>query len=486
MLATKQPSSALKSPHSTRVAGELSSSLVRDLAALRTSSPSKFAAPQPRDSARRLAVENSPNGGSSSSRMVTTFTASSSGASGALAPSNKSRPMPVTSASRKKTLSASSSGASSSAANVTPKKQLSIHVSSNTSAASQLLASPTSSTDAFGVPPSPITSASPSARRIRIAMHSPSAASASSSASSSPSPAKRFLPPETPKKMLFSPQYQRAEEERIRREKAARRAAAPVTASPRTNKTRTQPIQPSSTITTLPTTYSYTAPAPSTAQAPPADEDEFDPFVFIKNLPPLSSLPPHRIPPLPVKSVSHRITLALDLDETLVHCSITPIAKPNFTFSVHFNNADYTVYVKTRPGMLHFLQQVARWYEVVIFTASQQVYADKLLDIIDPQRALIQHRVFRDSCVQVEGNYLKDLTVLGRPMDACMLVDNSIQAFGFQLENGIPIESWFDREDDAELSSLLQLLERMKDVRDVRPVIAETYRLRDMIERCQG
>lgn len=270
----------------------------------------------------------------------------------------------------------------------------------------------------------------------------------------------------------------------MRREKAARRAAAASASPSSRTKARTQPIPPSSTITTVPTSYSYTAPTPSTTP-PPADEDEFDPFLFIKNLPPLSSLPPHRIPPLPTKSSSHRITLALDLDETLVHCSITPIVKPNFTFSVHFNNADYTVYVRTRPYMLHFLQSVAQWYEVVIFTASQQVYADKLLDIIDPQRQYIQHRVFRDSCVCYEGNYLKDLSVLGRPMEAVMLVDNSVQAFGFQVENGIPIESWFDRDDDSELNSLLVLLERMRNVRDVRPVIAETYRLREMIDRCQ-
>ena len=71
-------------------------------------------------------------------------------------------------------------------------------------------------------------------------------------------------------------------------------------------------------------------------------------------------------------------------------------------------------------------------------------------------------------------------------MESVMLVDNSIQAFGFQIENGIPIESWFDREDDTELNSLLVLLERMKNVKDVRPVITETYRLREMIDRCQG
>ena len=72
------------------------------------------------------------------------------------------------------------------------------------------------------------------------------------------------------------------------------------------------------------------------------------------------------------------------------------------------------VHVHTRPHLEDFLRAVAQHFEVVVFTASQQVYADKLLDIIDPGRELIKHRVFRDSCLLVEGNYLKDLNVLGR------------------------------------------------------------------------
>ena len=37
----------------------------------------------------------------------------------------------------------------------------------------------------------------------------------------------------------------------------------------------------------------------------------------------------------------------------------------------------------------------------------RQVYAEKLLNVIDPKRVLIKHRIFRDSCVIVDGNYLK-------------------------------------------------------------------------------
>ncbi len=48
-------------------------------------------------------------------------------------------------------------------------------------------------------------------------------------------------------------------------------------------------------------------------------------------------------------------------------------------------------------------QRVAELYEVVVFTASQKIYAEKLLNIIDPQRRLIKHRIFRESCVVRAG-----------------------------------------------------------------------------------
>ncbi len=76
----------------------------------------------------------------------------------------------------------------------------------------------------------------------------------------------------------------------------------------------------------------------------------------------------------------------------------------------------------------------------------------------------------------------QDLSGLGRDLALTAIVDNSPQAFGFQVDNGIPIESWYDDANDTELLRLLPLLEEMAGADDVRPVLRERFRLREKID----
>ena len=210
-------------------------------------------------------------------------------------------------------------------------------------------------------------------------------------------------------------------------------------------------------------------------------DEECDPWAFIFNLPPLEQcVPKRRKTVLPTKKKGEpKNTLVLDLDETLVHSNLgDEDGTPDFTFPVRFNNETHVVNVRIRPYLEEFMKRVSKKFEVVIFTASQKVYADKLLDHLDPEHVYFSHRLFRDSCVLVEGNYLKDLSVLGRDLSRTFIIDNSPQAFGFQVENGVPIESWYDDPTDDHLLRLLPVLDVLSEVNDVKPILHRTFELK--------
>ncbi|CAI5466667.1 unnamed protein product [Closterium sp. Yama58-4] len=214
-------------------------------------------------------------------------------------------------------------------------------------------------------------------------------------------------------------------------------------------------------------------------------DDENDPLLFIKRLPLLTYAIPENRPCIlpPRKSDAPPVTLVLDLDETLVHSTMDFCPFSDFNFPVLLNSHTHMVHVRKRPHVETFLQKVAELFEVVVFTASQGIYADKLLDIIDPKTELVQHRIFRESCVYIEGNYVKDLSVLGRDLAKVVIVDNSPQAFGLQVDNGIPIEAWFDDDKDCELQLLLPFLETLARADDVRPHITERFKLQERINK---
>jgi hypothetical protein len=121
------------------------------------------------------------------------------------------------------------------------------------------------------------------------------------------------------------------------------------------------------------------------------EEDEFNPYVFIKSLPNYDLVAPLRPPiALPPKlATAPPISLVLDLDETLVHCTVEPVDDADLVFPVVFHGMTYQVHVRLRPHLFEFLEKIHGKFEVIVFTASQKVYANELLDLIDPGTSIL-------------------------------------------------------------------------------------------------
>jgi Dullard-like phosphatase family protein len=139
--------------------------------------------------------------------------------------------------------------------------------------------------------------------------------------------------------------------------------------------------------------------------------------------------------------------------------------------------------VNIRPGVLKLLSTLSAVYEIVVFTASQKAYANVILDHIDREHKYIHHRLYREHCYPYSNNiYLKDLRILGRDLKNVVVVDNSPYAFAMQLDNGYPIQPFYDRRDDTELEQLTAYLLEIKNAGDVRLELRDKFRLREMID----
>ncbi len=67
-------------------------------------------------------------------------------------------------------------------------------------------------------------------------------------------------------------------------------------------------------------------------------------------------------------------------------------------------------------------------FEVVIFTAGMQDYADWALESFTNQSS-ISYRLYRHHAISCEGYYVKDLSRIGRNLKRTIIVDNIAENF---------------------------------------------------------
>lgn len=156
-----------------------------------------------------------------------------------------------------------------------------------------------------------------------------------------------------------------------------------------------------------------------------------------------------------------------DLDETLVHCETKDFEHMDKILEVPLLNGHKAkVGINIRPFLFEALNQIKNNYVLIIYTASHKLYADTILNYIDPDYSLFKYRLYRNNCIKTkfEGStdtiYIKDLRILENiDINKIVIIDNSVLSFAFQLDNGIPILPFIYNKNDNELKILVNYLE---------------------------
>ena len=167
---------------------------------------------------------------------------------------------------------------------------------------------------------------------------------------------------------------------------------------------------------------------------------------------------------------SKNYTLVLDLDETLIHFKSNP-------------NDDSSGLLQFRPFLTEFLIGVSKYYELIVFTAATQDYANPIIDAIEKKGISFKYRLYRIHTVVINNDFVKDLSRLGRDLSRIIIVDNMEQNYKLQPENGITIRPFWGKDaNDMALIDLLRILvEIAKNNMDVRDGIS--YFKEDIISK---
>ncbi len=70
----------------------------------------------------------------------------------------------------------------------------------------------------------------------------------------------------------------------------------------------------------------------------------------------------------------------------------------------------------------------------------------------------------------------------GRRIEDMVIIDNKIESYASNLENGIPITDYLGEDDDEMLEILERYLMKLQDAEDVRQVIVCDFKIENLSE----
>lgn len=129
---------------------------------------------------------------------------------------------------------------------------------------------------------------------------------------------------------------------------------------------------------------------------------------------------------IPAQSLSDqgKLVVVLDLDETLVRFREGP---------VHW-----------RPFFAEFLDSIKSCCEVVLWTASTEECAQRVMSTLDPDGDRLHHKVYRTDRWFKGVPYTKDLTLLNRDMRRVVIIENTFECCASNPANSILVTDYIN------------------------------------------
>ena len=172
--------------------------------------------------------------------------------------------------------------------------------------------------------------------------------------------------------------------------------------------------------------------------------------------------------------------LILDLDETLIHATEEPLTR-----QADFKTELYSVY--KRPFVDRFLEFCFQNFKVGVWTTAGKEFAEEVVQNIFTSDYTLEFLWSYQRCTRVfdsetlEVYYIKNLKKLKRKgylLEEIIMVDDTPRKLERNYGNLVRVTEWLGEQNDRELLLLIQYLDYLKDLENIRKIEKRGWRHR--------
>ena len=160
------------------------------------------------------------------------------------------------------------------------------------------------------------------------------------------------------------------------------------------------------------------------------------------------------------KKNTKKFTLFLGLEDILINYKLD-------------NESELKGTLILRPGLIPFLREIHKFFEIIIFSLSKKQLADYLINSIDKKNQFFDYRLFRENFSIVNDEFIIDLSQINIPLSKILIISNIPQIYKLYKDNGIYLQSyWEENLKDKVLGQLMSILKNIANENgDIREIL---------------